>query len=305
MAVRAITACTVLATMDFLIVELNGPERFAPGRIPSQAAFTDMPQPQPIRLLFWNQAGSQAGNIAPSILLRQPDLFLLANRHSSTSTHQLADAFNNTGPAHAAVSWPFDLFSRYPIERWATTSLNLPGQSRRADGSLHNDPGNAAWYQLRLPSGSLMTLWAIDLPSSPKTPRMQLVRQAAASIKAWNGTIHQLDGSHTNTYRTVAPDLQRPSGFPAPDLIIGDFNIPRHSHSLEAFLDAIGAPAMTNAFDQAGFGWQKTWPRTLPMWAIDQCFVGEHYAVASYETFDLGAGAHLGLQIECVETHTR
>ena len=243
----------------------------------------------PLRLVFWNQAGREAGDISPIFLGRDPTLFVLANRHSGTPTRGLAQAFIDTGEAHAAVGWPFDLFGRLPITRWASTSLKLDGRSRTVEDPTRPDPGWAAWFEVESAGGPLV-IWAIDLPSDPERARMSLAEHAGRAIAGWTGSARDERGA-------VVPMAAGAVGFPAPDLIVGDFNIPRGSASLGAFLRAAGAPGMHNAFDLGGVGWQRTWPRETPVWAIDQCFVGERVGVRSHEVFDPGVGGHRAIVV--------
>ena len=98
-----------------------------------------------VRLVFWNQAGHRAGDLGPVLVPREPTVLVLANRHSDSSTRELAGAFVETGPAQAAVGWPFDVFSRLPVRRWASTSLGLEGRSRAGDDQTQRDSGWAAW----------------------------------------------------------------------------------------------------------------------------------------------------------------
>ncbi|MDQ7012324.1 MAG: hypothetical protein Q9O74_00335 [Planctomycetota bacterium] len=246
----------------------------------------------PLRLVFWNQAGREAGEIAAGFLPLEPTFLVLANRHSGTRTRDLAQAFIDTGEAHAAVGWPFDLFSRMPVRRWASASLGLEGSSRTADGSSRADPGWAAWYEVKTPEGAIV-IWAVDLPSDPDLARFPLARQAGAAIAAWQGSVRVIEVDGRRTERAAR------TGFPAPDLIVGDFNIPRRSASLGEFLRASGAGEMRSAFESAGFGWQRTWPRQQPVWAIDHCFVSPRVAVRRYTTYDPGTGGHRAIVIEC------
>jgi vancomycin resistance protein VanJ len=63
-----------------------------------------------------------------------------------------------------------------------------------------------------------------------------------------------------------------------PDIAVGDFNAPRRS---EALCPLPGA--FRHAYEVAGSGWSYTWPVPLPVYAIDQCIVGERIAPVSYE----------------------
>jgi len=244
------------------------------------------------RIVFWNQASADVGPIAPAFLAVEPTVLVLANRHSRTATRDLAQAFIDTGDAYAAVGWPFDLFARLPVRRWASTSLELDGRSRQRDGSLREDPGWAAFYQLDAGAGTL-TIWVIDLPSDPRASRMSLARRAGGAIASWQGAT-----------RVIHPDegqwIERSDalGFPTPDVIVGDFNIPRGSASLRVFLESAGAAGMRDAFEEAGWGWKRTWPRQFPAWAIDQCFVGARVGAARFQTLDPGFGGHRALVVE-------
>jgi hypothetical protein len=246
----------------------------------------------PVRIVFWNQASAIVGDVAPTFLASKPSIFVLANRHSGTATREVAQAFIDTGPAYAAVGWPFDLFGRLPVRRWASTSLGLEGRSRQRDGSMREDPGWAAFYELETPTGTL-TVWVIDLPSDPRLGRMRLARGAGAAIASWQGAVRVVDPEEGQwTERAEA------LGFPAPDVIVGDFNIPRGSASLRAFLRAAGAAGMRDAFDEAGWGWKRTWPRELPVWALDQCFVGARVRALRFETINPEMGGHRGIVVE-------
>lgn len=247
-----------------------------------------------VRVVFWNQAGHEAGEIAQGFLEQDPTVLVLANRHSSTSTGELARAFAETGRVYPAVSWPFDVFSRLPVRRWAGTSLGLDASSRAGDGSLRSDTGWAAWYELETEFGTLI-VWAVDLPSDPRAHRMPLARQAGRAIAAWQGTVRVAKDDGYGYAR--ATDV----GFPAPDIIVGDFNIPRGSASLDVFLEEAGAGGLRNAFADAGYGPMGTWPRQLSVWAIDNCFVGNDVRAGSFTTRDPGVGTHRALVLDCIQ----
>ena len=244
-----------------------------------------------LRLVFWNQAGQPAEGIAQRFLAHDPTLLVLANRHADTGTREIAQAFLDSGSAHTALGWPFDLFSRLPITRWGSTSLGLDGQSRMLDGSPRPDPGWAAWFEVQTDAGPL-TVWAIDLPSDPRAAKYPLAQRAGRAIAAWEGAIRIFEEGGQRFERSESP------GFPPPDVVVGDFNIPRGSASLRGFFREAGAPPMRNAFDAAGVGWQRTWPREWPVWAIDQCFVREGLGVRVHSTFDPGVGGHRALAVE-------
>lgn len=245
-----------------------------------------------IRLVFWNQAGHRAGDLGPVFVPLEPTVLVLANRHSDSSTGEVARAFAETGPVHAAVGWPFDVFSRLPVRRWASTSLGLEGRSRAANDSSQRDSGWAAWYELETAGGTLV-VWAIDLPSDPRAHRVPLAREAGRTLASWSGAVRVREDDGYRYEKAERP------GFPVPDVVVGDFNIPRGSASLGVFLEEAGAAGMRDAFDAAGSGWRRTWPREWPVWAIDHCFVGEGVRARSFETRDPGVGGHRVLVVEC------
>ncbi|MBK7403745.1 MAG: hypothetical protein IPJ41_03690 [Phycisphaerales bacterium] len=241
------------------------------------------------RVVFWNQAGVEAGDISSTFLPLGPTLFVLANRHSDTRTRDIAQAFIDTGEAHAAVGWPFDLFSRGPIRRWGSMSLGLEGRSRRGDGSMREDSGWAAWFEVETAAGPL-TVWAIDMPSDPSLPKYALARAAGEAISVWRGSARVVVENGQQSEDAV--------GFPKPDVIVGDFNIPRGSASLAEFLRASGAGAMRSAFDESGWGWARSWPRATPLLAIDQCFVGSRVRAVEYRAMDPGVGGHRAIVVD-------
>lgn len=109
--------------------------------------------------------------------------------------------------------------------------------------------------------GGERVVWVVDLPSDPRRSRSEV-------------------------FDTLLRGA-REQGLPEPDLVIGDFNVARHSRALgEAF------PAHRNAFDVAGSGWSGTWPRLCPLWQLDQVLVGPDVGVRHYEVIDPGVGQH-------------
>ena len=104
-------------------------------------------------------------------------------------------------------------------------------------------------------------IWIVDLPSDPRRSRKAVFDQL-------------LSGA-------LAKQLE------APDIVVGDFNVPRHSHALAAAF-----PDHRNAFDEAGAGWSGTWPRAWPLWQLDQLLLGPELTAVRYEVVDPGAGYH-------------
>ena len=116
------------------------------------------------------------------------------------------------------------------------------------------------------------------------------MRLASDTLTAFPGPFWKRDEAGLDQRETDAKP-----GFPTPDLIVGDCNTPRGSASL-----AIVAGSMSQAFDQAGRGFEATWPRKTPIIAIDQAFVGPRLRAVGYDIVDLGAAQHRAEVIDLV-----
>ncbi len=117
-----------------------------------------------------------------------------------------------------------------------------------------------ARLQLSTPQGALV-IDAVDLPSATTIPRAQAMRSFIADLAS---------------IRTTQPDL-----------LIGDFNITRGSHSLSLL-----APDAVEAFAEAGSGWGGSYPRDKPFWGIDLTLVRPPWKPVRSEIVDLGFGRH-------------
>ena len=105
------------------------------------------------------------------------------------------------------------------------------------------------------------TIWVVDLPSDPTRLRSKV-------------------------FSTLKEKAQA-AGISAPDLILGDLNVTRHSRALEhAF------PKFRNAFDEGGVGWSGTWWRDFPLWHLDQILVSPSMRSIRYEVLNPGVGDH-------------
>jgi hypothetical protein len=113
--------------------------------------------------------------------------------------------------------------------------------------------------------GQRLKMYMIDMPSDPRIPRMRL----AQAIRA------QLDDSH----------IARRFG--APDIIVGDFNIPRGSASVATLF-----PGMREAFETAGHGYGASFHRKVPMWHIDHLLLGPTVDCLRYDLVDPHLSRH-------------
>jgi hypothetical protein len=124
-------------------------------------------------------------------------------------------------------------------------------------------------FDTRAKLGHLTTVYWIDLPSNPVAPRMSIARRVAARIA----------------------QVQRSSqGFeacPPPDIIVGDFNIPRSSASLSVITGPMRALS-----DDAGVGPLASWPRPRELLHIDLAFAAEGWKCSTYQLIDMGESEH-------------
>ncbi|MFT3683388.1 MAG: endonuclease/exonuclease/phosphatase family protein [Phycisphaerales bacterium] len=99
--------------------------------------------------------------------------------------------------------------------------------------------------------GRKTVAWFIDLPSNVLIAKAGVASHVAAAIERAKTT----------------------SGLPEPDFIVGDFNTPAGSASLNTY-----APGFTDAASTAGFGLVATWPRPSSLLHIDHILVSPRCA---------------------------
>lgn len=112
--------------------------------------------------------------------------------------------------------------------------------------------------------GRPVVIYLVDLPSKPGRSRMEIAREG----------------------RRLLDELDAP----APDVAVGDFNIPRDSASI-----AVLFPGMTDAYDVAGHGYGATFPRRLPLYHIDHVLLRDASGLraARYDIVDESQSRHL------------
>jgi endonuclease/exonuclease/phosphatase (EEP) superfamily protein YafD len=79
----------------------------------------------------------------------------------------------------------------------------------------------------------------------------------------------------------------------APDVVVGDMNTVPGSRAVS---DAW--PSLRDASQEAGRGVRGTFPRELPLWAIDRCLVTPKWRILEWRSWDPGRGAHRGQRVE-------
>lgn len=243
---------------------------------------------KPFRVIHWN-ATSQVGTTwVKEIVERNPDLVVI-NPASYQPLNDLVQAYKPTCPP----IWRhgFSILSKHRILRTAYTYLGIDpglGFDPRENDALtkHTDPGRAMFIELDTSKtlGRNLVVWCLDLPSDISLWRREVTREAATSLAMFSGPVLEFDDAGVAVETALVP-----RGFPAPDLILGDLNIPRGSGSLDAITGGL-----TAVYQQAGHGPCATWPYRFPIWHLDQMFIAPWLRSDRYLSVDLGGGTHRG-----------
>ncbi len=104
-------------------------------------------------------------------------------------------------------------------------------------------------------------LYAIDLPSDPTLSRMALADRVRGHLED--------------------------AAAPPPDIVIGDFNIPRGSASLRRLF-----PSLRHAYADGGHGYAASFHRRFPLYHIDHTLIGDALDCVRYDLIDTGIGRH-------------
>ncbi len=246
------------------------------------------PRAGALRILNWNiTAVERDEQINDPLNSQKPDVAILVNPHSRVQWPTVINAF--TGPSGVAWDGNFIVLSHARIVRHAAISLNIQGAVTKGwRGEAHLDPGRAMYVELdtTLQLGRPIIIWIVDLPSDWRLSRWDIAAQAAAAINNWSGSeiVHETTGALT----------PHPAGrgFPAPDIVLGDFNSPRGSASQRLL-----AGSMAHAYDQAGSGYAATWPgehlhAPFPILHLDQMFLAPWLRAVHYEIVEPLFGYH-------------
>lgn len=148
-----------------------------------------------------------------------------------------------------AWSYPFTVFSQLPIRQ--LTPL-VRSQEFAVDMVVIDASGML---------GRDLIMYLVDLPSSPKIPR-------APTAQMLRRLMDQTDA-------------------PAPDLVVGDFNMTRGSAATRLIF-----PGLRDAYDEAGTGYAASFPRDWPLIQIDHMLLGTHLRALRYELIDPGVSRH-------------
>jgi hypothetical protein len=254
-----------------------------------------------LRVLHWNITAIERNEQITGPLLKEaPDVAVLVNPHSSVSWNQIPAQVGGYQVIMAGGIAGIVIASKAPVVRWGMMHLGLEGLPPRVQAGLERrkirvDPGRAMFIEIdaKASLGRNVVVWVLDMPSEPRLSRWEMAKAARSAIGGWTGAAMTEGGA--------VP--MEGVGFPAADVVVGDFNITRGAASLSVLL-----PGMRNAFDEGGAGYAASWPRQgyrtpIPLVHIDQMFVGGDVRAARYEMVDPGFGYH-GMQVGDVVTGT-
>ncbi|MGH7243330.1 MAG: hypothetical protein ACREJD_07925 [Phycisphaerales bacterium] len=288
-------------------------------------------------MLFWNIGGRVRDGWMDQLRLVDADLIVVSNQPNWSVVNEFktlgteADAQAGTKNRYTTfLAGIFLVHTRLKLREWGFTTLNIqPGVGfdiRKKDGRYEqNDPGYSMYLifdpegTVKQGTGEPFVVWLMDLPSDPSISRQIITKQAIDAIDAWRGTATVLAAEPNSKgepqwINVPAEQLGR-KGFPLPDVMMGDFNIPRGSRSLTNLTGN-----MANAYDQAGSGYTASYPRKVPFsqldgpglfsavrffipgdvpfFHIDQAFIAPSLHATRYRVMNLGAGTHWAQFIE-------
>jgi hypothetical protein len=239
-----------------------------------------------LNITHWNASGADRDRIVGPLQHTEADLTILVNAGGPTGLAEYLGTLRGKDREPSVVRFDrFLVVSRYPITRWAFTELGVePASTRLFEAAgVQKDPGRALF--LEIDASAVMPrpirVWVLDLPSDPNLHRLRVAQDAARRLRYFQGASRRRQPNGMDADEPMA------GGFPLPDIIVGDFNIPRGSVSL-----GLIAQGMANAFDQAGHGLVATYPRQRPILHLDQMFIGPDHRAVRYDVRDGGSGYH-------------
>lgn len=224
-----------------------------------------------LRVVGWNPSMMACPRAGGTLAALDPDIVVMNNPPAGIAWGPVKARMGE--PVSEASASMITVVSRWPVLRKGSTELGLKGlifgydtQTYAPEVGDRIDAGRAAFFEIdaRERLGRKLVVWAVDLPSDPLLGRAEMMRQARAAIDGWKG-----------------------EGFPAPDLIVGDFNTPRGSASLKGLVGDL-----ESAYSQAGVGACGTWPRIWPVFHVDQMFAAGWLRATGYRIVDPGETMH-------------
>lgn len=261
-----------------------------------------------LTIVHFNASGKPAPALPGGVLALEPDLVVFANLRGRESLPAVRQALSvprdglDSAPGGAGLvhAGRFAVVSRLTIAEFGSLTLGFDGAIfLNRDMPELRDPGTAAWFRLAAAEalGRDLVVWAIDLPSDPRLARRDVMTRSMAAIEAWTGpTFVRQEGGN---YSTLAHGPGA-AGFPAPDVIIGDFNTPGGSSAIAKLARRVGANAgdgrrLVDAHARAGVGADGTFPSVVPRWlgwGIDRALVSDGLDVVRRDVRAVGSSQH-------------
>ncbi|MBM4109026.1 MAG: hypothetical protein FJ255_09510 [Phycisphaerae bacterium] len=241
-----------------------------------------------LRVVYWNPSWGSTPGLEEEVRLSGADVFVIGDQPTDVPWQRVRSHLGERGSALWAMNSV--VLSRHPLVRWGCTSLEIDGAWEQArtnpDGSprITRQRGRAVWIEVETTEafGRPIVMWLIDLPSDPLLDRAYVGRRADEAIRSWRGPSYRRSPEGRDV-----PEEQSHAGFPEPDLIVGDFNTHRGAASIARL-----TRGLPSAFGAAGRGLLGTFPRELPLWHLDQAFVGPGVRLVGYRLRDPGEGRH-------------
>lgn len=240
-----------------------------------------------LRVMSWNPGGWDPSDFALRVASRKANIVAMANVPMFTDWQKLR---TSVGEPNSVVRFGrLSLISAYPVRRWGGTRLGVTGAQVRTflwqgGGQVTIDAGEGLFAELDTTAelGRTTVIWLIDLPSDPDLWRERVCREAAATIAAYRGPAMSRGPQGLDVPQELAT-----LGFPLPDIVVGDFNIPRGSASLRHL--SVG---LNDVFAGSGWGAGGHFPREVPVFALTQAFAAPWLEAKRYNAVDLGGGRH-------------
>lgn len=261
-----------------------------------------LPSPQrgPLRVLFMNISPGANHASLLSLFSQDADIAVLSNVHPQPVTfekiygvrHQdLLEHFTGIvpgdappGEAHLIRSGMFHIYSKHPIRRRAAAYV------ANQESWIENDTGGGGsvlMLEIETPQG-VRTVWAVDMPSTIGASRRSLFEQTREAIDTTT-RVHAID----EVGRWITFPFEADDPLRTPDIVVGDFNTPVHSWSVERFL-----PSTRPARDDAGWGLPGTFPSQFPLFEIDFARLGAGARATHLTKLRAEGCRHLGLVLD-------
>ena len=254
------------------------------------------------RVVHWNIGGERIDLDRATRVLQalDPDLILIANARWDGDRSALIGALAHEGSGLSVRSiGQAIVITKHDISRigssWFSGHDEDQTQTRRT--------GRSGWVcALELTDARRadpVVVWFVDLPSEPTAWRVETMERAVVvGLEAGaSGRVRRPSGGWGSW--GVASDEDP---MDAPDLIVGDFNTPRGSGSLDRFDDELNR-SYTSAFHSAGWGRARSWipdsssalvraGLSISDWHIDLTLVESGHRAVGWSLVGLSETAH-------------